>query len=44
VRVKERGVEIGQIFLPDTSANEALRQIAQGLLDGKIKDLPLQVR
>ena len=43
VRVKERGVEIGQIFLPNTSTNEGWRQIAQGLLDGKIKDLPLQV-
>ena len=38
------GVEIGQVFLPDTSTNEGLRQIAQGLIDEKIKVIPLQVR
>lgn len=45
VRVKEdKGVEIGQVFLPDTSANEGLRQIAEAVLDGRVKDLPVHVR
>lgn len=38
------GVEIGQVFLPDTSTNEGLRQIAEAVLDGRVKDLPVQVR